>query len=211
MVDHDVFRWNVVPGFQSASRAVFDRSDPGRALERTLYAGSAALKDGGCRGLREIEEALSEYVYSPKAERQLDRTLAELEQINRACADERTGRAVATAKECVRTLPDHEDRRGFSREAYVQQHLIKRIIIDFIDARVFSCRLMQALIERRRESFASVRQRREEFLAELERSDGLAKLARELRANPEGGHVRLQRAKRQPIDQLAMAKTVALA
>jgi len=212
LVDCDVFRAHVEPGFRTASRAVFDRSDPVAGIERTLFAGSVLLKNGGCPGLIEIETLVLEHFGRSASPADRDSVFNALNNVKRAFANDRTSSAVETAKQYIRTAANSDGQQfdGSIQHPDSAQRLVEKIVIAALDERLFPGPLLQDLVESGRETWDSWRERRAEFLRDLQRTDGLAKLATELRTDLYGRHVKRQVAKRPKVDQGHFAMSHAL-
>jgi len=198
MVDNDEFRRNVPKGFQGAAKAVFNRMDPERAIRLSTNAAGIALKAGGCPGLDDIIGVVAASSEVGVGDR-VAAAARDFDLIARRFPNDRTLRAIRAAQTVLRTrtapLPGTRDSVG--------QEVVVRFVVDFVDSNIFVGKLLGALIESGKETFATYHTRRLEFLDELRQSPNVAKLATELLADPNGGSVEQQRVKRREQDQRA--------
>lgn len=196
MVDNDAFRRHVAKGFRRTSRAVFDRVDPERAVPVALRDLSASIVEGGCPGFRYVIEVVEAHMRAPATEENEERSVLLLEDIGRVQMSDRTRWAVRAAKRWVRaSRVDSVDPMDAT------QVLTECFLVDFVTRQAFNGGLMQDLVESMQESVDSYEKRCQQFLQDVRQDPGLAKLARELIADPDGSRVKRQRVKRSKIDQ----------
>lgn len=190
MPDGDVFSRNVERGWQTASQHAFACDDEKQVVTKLSAALSRTLKASGCPGLDAIATVVVTTIRAPDPRAVRGEAYAALRRIDLERGNALTDFAITAARRLIENpddvVPLPEDRLDEER---VQTLLAEQALKEIAEAKAFSGGLLRALMRREGTSRETLVGQRDRALANLAASPELARLARQLLLNPQGGRI----------------------